>query len=892
MCNAITRLIKYRDGIDHLLLNDLGGRGFVLEYSQAVDDYFRSRLKEIYSSSSQLPTLLNLKYSTGQAFPTSLLPFSLVAVGGYGRSELCPGSDIDVLVLFEKDIPQNASELARSLFHPLWDAGLDLGHGVRCIEESLTLSKENLNVFTSLLDMRFLAGNKNIFLRFYNLVQGELILRLRSEFTNWLKNQYEQRKFQLGDASAMIEPHLKNGLGGLRDYHYMRWLARVHFALNDLDDLVKEGLLSHPEFDALQRHLDFLFLVRSHLHLLTGRRTDRLHFELQPDLALKLGFKDREGKFAVEHFLSRLHREMSSLKVLCRLFLHTFFSTKTEVSSLSENKPPLPQELQFDGQKLSFLAPEAVLSNNLLILEIFKQSALHGIPLSWESRRVIGQLAPMIMSNLQNHLFSGQIFLDILLSKKADFALEQMLETGFLGTFIPEFALVQDLVQFDEYHTYPVGQHSIKTVSFLCNFSQDEDFLSEYLLEFVAEPSLRLAALLHDIGKVKKNHARVGAKLARKILARLHIDETLIEEIVFLIEHHLLLIKTATRQDLDDESVIINLASQIGSMRRLILLTLLSYADSMATGPKAWNPWVGALLKEVFFKVRKILEQGSLASPHAAHKMATARDRLRALGKEDFDFEQLEELLDALPSRYLLHFSPEVIYNHLLLIKRMLQAEKNNSALLSLSLKARQKNFIFDTREDKETGCWELIVVTYDEPGLFMNIAGVLAINNINILSADLNVFKNNIVVDVLRVSNPPDPLFAKEFWDKVAHDLGQVMSGRLSLDYRLSLKKQKSSYLSGPKVQDQKPEVTIDNNSSDFYTVIEVIANDRVGLLYDIGATLLNLRLNIVFAKIATHKDQVADIFYVLNAQSEKIWDPDQEQEIRMALLSRLFCP
>ena len=889
MRNAITQLLKFRNEIDHCLLNDLGGRGFVLEYSQAVDDYFRNRLKEIYSSSSQLPTLLNSKCSTGQAFPDPHLPFSLVAVGGYGRSELCPGSDIDVLVLFAENLPQEAEELAQALFHPLWDAGLELGHGVRCVQECLPLSRQNLDVFTSLLDMRFLAGNRNIFLRLYNLIQNELVPELRSEFTEWLKKQYEQRKNQLGDASAMIEPHLKDGLGALRDYHYIRWLARVHFALSDLDDLVKEGLLSHPEYEALQAHLDFLFLVRCHLHLLTGRRTDRLHFELQPDLAHKLGFKDREGKFAVEHFLSRLHREMSSLKVLCRLFLHTYFSTKTEVSSPSENKPPLPYELQFDGRKLSFLAPEAVLSNNLLILEIFKQSALHGVPLSWESRRVIGQLAPMIMSNLQNHLFSGQTFLDILLSARADFALEQMLETGFLGTFIPEFGLVQDQVQFDEYHTYPVGQHSIKTVSFLCNFGQEEDFLSDYLLEYIANPSLRLAALLHDIGKSKKNHARVGAKLARKILARLHIDEALIEETSFLIEHHLLLIKTATRQDLDDESVIVNLASQIGSMHRLILLTLLSYADSRATGPKAWNSWVEALLKEVFFKVKKILEQGSLASPHTAHKMATTRDRLRALAKNDFDFDQLEELLDALPSRYLLHFSPKVIYDHLLLIKKMRKAEENDS---TLSLKAGQKNFILDANEDQDAGCWEVIVVTYDEPGLFMNIAGVLALNNVNILSADLNVFKNNIVVDVFRVSNPPDPLFAEEFWNKVAHNLKQVMSGRLSLDYRLSLKKQRSDCLQSLKIPEHKPEVIIDNNSSDFYTVIEVIANDRIGLLYDIGATLLNLRLDIVFAKLATHKDQVADIFYVLNAEREKILDPDQEQEIRMALLSRLSWP
>ncbi|WP_457572121.1 [protein-PII] uridylyltransferase [Desulfovulcanus sp.] len=886
MCNAITRLVQFRHGIDHPMLNKMGGRGFVLKYAQAVDDYFRDRLEEIFINSKN-PSFQPPNFPTSQL---SNLPFALVAVGGYGRSELCPGSDIDVLVLFAESLSSEAEDLARDLFHPLWDAGLDLGHGVRCVEECLSLSRQNLDVFTSLLDMRFLAGNKNIFLRLYNLIQDELVPELRSKFTEWLENKYEQRRNQLGDASAMIEPHLKDGLGALRDYHYIRWLANVHFALSDLDDLVKEGLLSHPEYEALQAHLDFLFLVRSHLHLLTGRRTDRLHFELQPDLALKLGFKDQEGKFAVEHFLSRLHREMSSLKVLCRLFLNTYCSTKTEFFSPSDNKPPLPHELQFDGRKLSFLAPEAVLSNNLLILEIFKQSALHGVPLSWESRRVIGQLAPMIMSNLRNHLFSGQTFLDILLSHRADFALEQMLETGFLGAFIPEFGLVQDQVQFDAYHTYPVGPHSVKTVSFLCNLGQnDEDFLNEYLMSYVAKPSLRLAALLHDIGKSKKNHARVGAKLARKILARLHIDEALIEETAFLIEHHLLLIKTATRQDLDDESVIINLASQIGSVHRLILLTLLSYADSRATGPKAWNPWVEALLKEVFFKVRKILEQGSLASPHAAHKMATTRDRLRALAKNDFDFDQLEELLDALPSRYLLHFSPKVIYDHLLLIKRMRKIEENNS---TLSLKAGQKNFILDANEDQDAGCWELIVVTYDEPGLFMNIAGVLALNNVNILSADLNVFKNNIVVDVFRVSNPPDPLFAGEFWDKVAHDLKQVMSGRLSLDYRLSLKKQKSGYLQRLEIPEHKPEVIIDNNSSDFYTVIEVIANDRVGLLYDIGATLLNLRLDIVFAKLATHKDQVADIFYVLNAEREKILDPDQEQEIRMALLNLLSFP
>ncbi|MBT8763966.1 [protein-PII] uridylyltransferase [Desulfohalobiaceae bacterium Ax17] len=871
MCNAITRLVRFRDEIDHPVLNKIGGKGFVHKYAQAVDDYFKDRLAEIHPSTSQLPNLLTSS-------------FALVAVGGYGRSELCPGSDIDVLILFAEDIPVEAEDLARDLFHPLWDAGLDLGHGVRSVKECLALSRKNLDVFTSLLDMRFLAGDREIFSQLHTLVQNELVPELKSRFIEWLKEKYEQRRKQLGDASAMIEPHLKEGLGGLRDYHYILWLARVHFALRENDELVKHGLLSHPEYEALQTHLDFLFLVRSHLHLLTGRRTDLLHFELQPDLALKLGFKDQRGKFGVESFLSRLHREMTSLKVLCRLFLHTYFSAKTELFSYSDGQLALPQEFKFDGRKLSFQTPEAILSNNLLILEIFKQSALLGAPLSWETRRLIGQLVPMTMTSLQSHVHAGQRFLDILLSQKADFALEQMLETGFLGSFIPEFGLVQDQVQFDAYHTYPVGQHSVKTVSFLCNFARDdEDFLSEYLSDYVADAALRLAALLHDIGKGQKGHARVGAKLARKILARLRIDEAIIAQTAFLIEHHLLLIKTATRQDLEDESVIINLASQIGSVHRLALLTLLSYADSKATGPKAWNPWVEALLKEIFFKVRKILEQGSLASPHAAHKMATTRDRLRSLAKNDFDFEQLEELLDALPSRYLLHFSPETIHAHLLLIKRLFQEGKANS------FKGGCKGFILDAHENSQARCWELTVVSYDEPGLFMNIAGVLALNNINILSADLNVFKNDIVVNVFRVSNPPDPLFAGEFWDKVAHDLKRVMTGRLSLDYRLSLKKQKSDYLQRVEIPEYKPEVIIDNNSSDFYTVIEVIANDRVGLLYDIGATLLNLRLDIVFAKLATHKDQVADIFYVLNVEREKILDPEQEQEIRMALMQRL---
>ncbi|SDN90123.1 UTP--GlnB (protein PII) uridylyltransferase, GlnD [Desulfonauticus submarinus] len=826
-------------------LTQISGRKFAHLFSFATDCYFKDKYNDLN---------LNTK------------GISLVALGGYGRAELCVHSDIDILLLIHDNNLLELEKIAHNLFVPLWDMGFEVGHSVWTISNCLALAKENFEVLASLLDARFIVGDKNLFKDFQLSLAKVLNPELKKRFIHWLQENRIKRGDRFGSASSQIEPHLKESLGGLRDYHYLKWVAKVWFSLSQIEDLVREGLISHPEYEELQESVDFIFLVRNQLHFLSKRRNDILHFEIQPTIAQQIGFEDKNGKFAVENFLSILHKKMSVLEVLCNLFYKTHF---TEINNfnylLQEEEIDVSLGICLRNGTLDFEDTKYILSNNLILLEIFKYSAMYNIPISWESRRIINELVSLLRDSLYKNEESSKIWEDILVSDNVYFALKQMLDTEFLAKFFPDFGVVSDFVQFDAYHIYPTGAHSVKTVDFIVKVKED-NLWSELIGEYSNDISLRWAALFHDIGKIGPNHSLIGAQLAKKILTKLNLENNIIDIVCFLIENHLLLVKTATRQDLEDESVIVNLASKIESSKKLGLLTLLSYADAKATGPKAWNPWVESLLREVFFKVKKVLEQGVLAEPHLVHRLASTRDKLRELGKKRFSLDFLESTLDSLPARYLLHHLPQEIYKHIELI---------------FEKKDKQKRIVFQAKPDKKTNLWEIIIVGDDFRGVFMKIVGVLTMSGLNIFSADLNSLKNGLFIDIFRVSNPPDPLFVDEFWEKVESRLDFVFSNKLDVD------KEMSSMHEFFTKNDIEIKVSVDNNKSDFYTVIEVIADDKPGFLYKIAKTLLNLDLDVLFARVATYKDKVVDVFYVLDKEKEKIVDPLKIEEIEFCLKS-----
>jgi [protein-PII] uridylyltransferase len=856
---------ELKESKEHLLSDFSRGTGtenFQENYTEMMDQYFRRMFQE---SESAHRLFLGKR------------PFAFLAVGGYGRRELCLHSDIDIIILFGSKIPERAKQLSDEIFFPLWDLGLDLGYGIRTIKDCLTLSRDDFEVLTSMMDARFICGDSPLFLSLTENLHKKVISKKTTALGQWLEDLDKIRMDNFGDASYLLEPHLKEGIGGLRDYHHMLWLAKAFFHSGIPRDLEYMGKLSHNEYRELEDNLAFIRLVRNHLHHLSGRRNDRLNFEYQEKIARILGFQDRKDVMAVETFLGRLHACMSSVKDIHSSFVTTHVPKKFKHKK-GFQAPDISKGLHVDQNEINFDSATAILSTPFLLMEIFEQSALLDRPLSMEARRLVREFLYLVDDAFRSSHKAVQGFFKIIGGENID-SLNQMFETGFLDTFIPEFGRIRDRVQFDAYHTFPVGRHSLEAVKHLKDLPNEREIILLDVFSDLPDPEpLFLAALFHDIGKTGKDHSRKGVDITRNILGRFGYEKNRAEEVLFLIRHHLLLAETATRRDLNDEKVIVRCARTIRDEKRLNMLYLLTWADSRATGPKAWNEWTANLVQELFFKILHILKKGELATPGASLKVGKTKARVRREVEDRMSTGDLNELFDVMSPRYLLNTPPGDIVRHL----EMLASFKEQFNIHQASA------FSVKAREYESEGCWELTFLAKDRPGLFSDLAGALALNNINILSAQIYTWRDGIAVDIFKVTHPLDAINPDETWKRVKRDLGNTFTGKLSLEYRLG-QKAAPSILSDSGKPEHPPQVIVDNETSDFFTLIEVFADDRVGLLYLITRCLFDLRLDIRISKIATKVDQVADVFYVRDLDGQKIEDKSQLLEIERALLHRL---
>lgn len=836
---------------------------FLESHSGMVDHYFRRRLEES---------------AIGQALFRKRHALALVAVGGYGRGELCVHSDIDIMILFGTKIPAEARTLADEFFFPLWDLGLDVGYATRTIKDCIGLAKDDFEVLTSIMDARFVCGDSTLYLTLMDKLRERVKDKKAVAFARWLEDQDKLRVQRFGDASDLLEPSLKEGIGGLRDYHHMLWLTKALFGLRAPRDMEYHGHLSHREFVDLNDNLQFIWLTRNHLHQLSGRANDRLNFEYQEPISFRLGFNNEAHAVGVERFLGRLHSAMAGIKAIHRSFTRDHMPLKTQTGRKVASST-LPDDLHLGNEQIQFSSATSILSNPLLLFEVFFESAQTRCELSMEAKRLVKEFLFLVDGPFRSSRQSVDAFLRIINHPNGHLGLDQMHETGFLETFIPELGQVRDRVQFDSYHIYPVGRHAIETYRYLSNLGRENEILLLDLFAELSDPEpLRLAGLFHDIGKIGNDHARRGAVIAEKILKRLGYDEDKAAMILFLIRNHLLLAETATRRDLNDEKVIVQCARIIGDSGALKMLYLLTWADAKATGPRAWNGWIANLVQELFFKVLHMMETGELATTDAARRAAKTESDVRRAMSKIMGEAELDRFMEDMSPRYLLEIGPKEVMRHMALVKRLrgqIEANGPNACVV-------------EPKEMEEEDSWMVAFVAKDRPGIFSLFAGVLALNHINILSAQIYTWQDGTAVDVFRVSSPPDPLHAKDTWRRVERSLREALEGSLPLEERI-LEKGAPSILSIPKIPQRPPSVVIDNASSDFYTLIEVFASDRLGLLFLITSTLFHMELDIHIAKIATKGDQVADVFYVREAGGGKVEGERREEEIRTALLRKL---
>ncbi len=820
---------------------------FVLAHTRLFDAYFRER----YVASVVGPKL----------GPTRN-PCAMIALGGYGREEQCVHSDIDLLFLFEKRVPAVAAALVEEMLFPLWDLGIDVGHVTRSIGDCLDEARSDLESLTAMLDARFICGMSPLFTDLESTLRKKVWASQSDQIIHQLVAVNRQRHLRFGDSAHLLEPNLKEGHGGLRDYHTLLWITRIQSGVRTRRDLEYHGCLSHDEYASLGKALDFIWRVRNHLHLLTGRKCDQLYFEHQEKLAVTMGFTSVSGLRPVERFLGELHANMTRLKNLGEMFLYENDLEKRPGREKIHGKPPDHHGLVIQRGMLNFCSPEEIVADPELLMQIFLESARLRVPLTPEAKRLVREFGYLVDENFRQSKAVIRAFERVLVTPAGTFnALSEMVDTGLLMRFIPEFKNIHNRILYNAYHIYPVDRHSLRVVRALRSLGTPADvtgckLCADLYEETSGKKLLCWAALLHDIAKGDPHghHAELGADIAEKRLTRMGMPPKGIETVTFLIREHLFLIHTALRRDIQDEETAIFCARHVKNLGRLKILYLLSVADSVATGPKAWNDWTAVLLQDLFLKTAKILEKGELASAPATRIIEKKQKAVVSSAETDADRNAIETIFNELPPRYLHQVSADAIAAHIGLYQSL--GEQSHTWTIADAATP-------DTRT--------VTVCTRDHHGLFSKIAGVFTLNSIDILNAQIYTWNNGIALDVFEVTAPPDRILEQSKWEKTGRDLAATLTGQLDLPSVLKRKlaAYKKSHVPG---QGAPPRVNIDNESSSFFTLIEVYTDDFPGLLFTITDALFRSRMDIWIAKIATSVDQVVDVFYVRDFDGNKI--------------------
>ena len=840
------------------------GRAFLKETSSFIDSYFQ----DIYAKSL-----------IGATLEKENFPCAVVAVGGYGRQEQNYRSDIDVLFLFKKEIPEAAKDLVGELIYPLWDLGFEIGHATRTTSETIELMKEDISVLTGVLDSRFVCGVSSLFLELTHTIQENFLPQYRDYLVEKIVDRNIERHIKFGDSSNMLEPNLKEGRGGLRDYHALLWISKAKLGVMSVRDLEYQGVLSANEYDSLERALEFIWNVRNQLHLLTNRKTDRLFLHYQEKIALKMSYVPKDGQMPVERFLGELHRNMEFIKKQYTVFLceHGFF--KKIFGQRKTTRRNKTKGLFVKKGKLFFVSSETIVQNRFLLMKIFEESAHLNVPLSAEAIRLVREFLPSVENKFWKDPEVILSFERVLVMPASVFnVLEQMAMTGLLEKFIPKFSTLVNRIQYNEYHIYPVDRHIIQTVYSLKLMmlepkvsAEIDSFSVDIMKGLHHRRHLLWAALLHDIGKgyAQKDHANVGAEIAQKILEEKGFIQADIETIVFLVKEHLLLVKTVSRRDIEDDDVIASCARKIKTIERLRMLYLLTVADSISTGPKAWNSWMQSMLKEFFFRLYQYLESGEMPAVQAPDRSVRKRETIISEAVQFMPQEEIESLLEDMPSEYFLRASVEEALLHINLFRQL-----------------KMDTVAFHVAVPEIKNVRDITICVKDQPGLFSKLAGIFTLHGMDILTAYVMTWQNGVALDIFRVTPPKDLHFEEEKWKKVKMDLENVLTGKLNLSEQLVafVKKERKQRTILGKSSDR---IHIDNEASRKYSVVEVYTQSYPGLLFRLTNVLFEQGLTIQFAKISTKIDQVVDVFYVCTDGGRKLSAAEEIDSISTRLLA-----
>ena len=784
--------------------------------------------------------------------PTESERIAVFAVGGYGRGEMAPQSDVDLLFLTPYKITPWAESVIESMLYILWDLRLKVGHASRTIRDCLRLGSEDFTIRTALLENRFLAGDGRLAADLNHRLQNDLFKGSERQFTEAKLEERDARHEKQGER-YMVEPNVKEGKGGLRDLQSLFWIAKYLHRVKDVSELVALGMFTRDEFSTFLRAENFLWAVRCHLHLISGRPNDQLTFDMQLEVATRMGYSDSAGRRGVEIFMQDYFRHATSVGDLTRIFL-----TKLEASQLKSE--PLLQRLLKRRKKLKpgyeeihgrlAIKDEAeFLSDPLNLLRLFEEGLRTGLLIHPDAMLLVTANLNLIDAQMRNDPRAAKLFLDLLLKHgNPERALRRMNELGILSAFIPEFEPVVAMMQFNMYHHYTVDEHIIQCISHLAQIERRElieelPVSSSILKEGVNRRVLYVALLMHDIGKGRdEDHSILGARITRKVGPRLGLKPKEVDTAEWLVRYHLLMSDMAQKRDIADPRTVRDFAKAVQTRERLDLLLLLTVCDIRGVGPGTWNNWKASLLRALYRQTRRVLEDGMEAITREQRGADAKRNLREAL--TDWDARDLKhETTRHYPPYWQgLHVTAHVVF------ARLLRGLHEDDIGIDLAI---------DEDRDATRACFALA----DHPGIFSRLAGALALVGANVVDARTYTSKDGFATAAFWIQDGDGHPFEADRLPRLRQMILKTLRGevvpREAIKSRDKLKKRERAFR-------VPTHITFDNDGSEVYTIIEVDTRDRPGLLYDLTRTLAGSNVYIASAVIATYGEQVVDTFYV----------------------------
>jgi len=815
--------------------------------------------------------------------PTSGNRLAFVAVGGYGRAELSPYSDIDLLFLHPWKLTARSEQIIEYVLYMLWDMGLMVGHATRSTADCLARARNDMTIRTSILESRYLCGDKALFSELRQRFWDEIVPGSEGDFVAAKLSERDARHQRTGDSRYMLEPNIKDGKGGLRDLHTLFWIAKYLYRVPRFADLIECGLLTRKEQVRFARAEGLLWKVRAHLHLAAGRAEDRLTFDIQPEIARRMGYGDRDGNLAVERFMKHYFLVAKSVGELTRVLCASLEADHMDDApqrSGAGGPSPAADGMRSEGGRLAIVAEDSFDERPVRLIKLFRLAQTGGLDIHPRTLRLVHQRRQLIDRSLRADDEANRLFMALLSDTEApEQALRKMNEAGVLGRFIPEFGRIVGQTQHDMYHVYTVDEHTLRAIGILSQIERGElaeelPLATEIAPKILSRGVLYLALFLHDLAKGGRgDHSEAGARIANKLGSRLGLSAQETEQTAWLVRNHLIFSDTAFKRDVNDPQTLADFIAKVQSVERLRLLAVLTAADIRAVGPGRWNAWKGALLRELYHRAEEVLTGGHEAEGKAA-RVSAAQDALRA-SLDDWLGEDIERFTTRLFPPYWLAFDSAAHARHAHLVR---------------DADARGAFLELDTRVDEKRAATEITLYAKDQPGMFAAVAGAMAAAGASIVDAKVFTTSDGMALDGFWVQDAiGGPFDDAERLALMLSLLEQALAGDPAFDSALDGKRDLPARRRAAHVISR---VLVDNRASSKHTVVEINGRDRPGLLYDIGRALTRLGLSIVTAHISTYGAQAVDVFYVKDRYGLQVTKDAEIERVRARLLAPLDEP